>query len=208
MRTQISQILEIREKCASLRMGSVNSEHLVGDKIVPMQKHDNITLIGMPGAGKSTLGVVLAKKLGYRFVDTDLLIQESEDMLLSEILEARGTEGFIACENELLANLSCARHVIATGGSAVYGTDAVANLKSLGTVVFLDLSLDEISRRLSPDLLDRGVVIHQGSTLADLYAERHPLYVQAADLTVKLDGLSTLESVEKLTAELALYLQA
>ena len=189
-------------------MGSVNSEHLVGDKFVPMQKHDNITLIGMPGAGKSTLGVVLAKKLGYRFVDTDLLIQEGEGMLLSEILEARGTEGFIACENELLANLSCARHVIATGGSAVYGTDAVANLKSLGTVVFLDLSLDEISRRLSPDLLDRGVVIHQGSTLKDLYEERHPLYENAADLIVKLDGLSTLESVERLAAELASYLQA
>lgn len=137
-------------------MGSVNSGHLVGDKIVPMQKHDNITLIGMPGAGKSTLGVVLAKKLGYRFVDTDLLIQEGEGMLLSEILEARGTEGFIACENELLANLSCARHVIATGGSAVYGTDAVANLKSLGTVVFLDLSLDEISRRLSPTYSTAG----------------------------------------------------
>lgn len=189
-------------------MGSVNSEHLVGDKIVPMQKHDNITLIGMPGAGKSTLGVVLAKKLGYRFVDTDLLIQEGEGMLLSEILEARGTEGFIACENELLANLSCVRHVIATGGSAVYGADAVANLKSLGTVVFLDLSLDEISRRLSPDLLDRGVVIHQGSTLEDLYEERHPLYESAADLTVKLDGLSTLESVERLAAELASYLHA
>ncbi len=189
-------------------MGNVSSKHVVDDKIVSMQKHDNITLIGMPGAGKSTLGVVLAKKLGYRFVDTDLLIQEGEGMLLSEILEARGIEGFIACENELLANLSCARHVIATGGSAVYGTDAVANLKSLGAVVFLDLGLDEISRRLSPDLLDRGVVIHQGNTLADLYAERHPLYVQAADLTVKLDGLSTLESVEKLTAELASYLQA
>ena len=201
-------MLDIRWKRVSLRMSNVSSKHLVDDKIVPMQKHDNITLIGMPGAGKSTLGVVLAKKLGYRFVDTDLLIQEGEGMLLSEILEARGIEGFIACENELLANLSCARHVIATGGSAVYGTDAVANLKSLGTVVFLDLSLDEISRRLSPDLLDRGVVIHQGNTLADLYAERHPLYVQAADLTVKLDGLSTLESVEKLTAELASYLQA
>ncbi len=168
--------------------------------------NDNITLIGMPGAGKSTLGVVLAKKLGYRFVDTDLLIQESEGMLLSEILEQRGVEGFIACENELLANLSCARHVIATGGSAVYGGDAVANLRALGTVVFLDLGLDEITRRLQPDLLDRGVVIHQGSTLEDLYEERHPLYARAADLTVKLDGLSTLESVERLTAKLAPYL--
>lgn len=169
--------------------------------------NDNITLIGMPGAGKSTLGVVLAKKLGYRFVDTDLLIQESEGMLLSEILEQRGIDGFITCENDLLANLSCAHHIIATGGSAVYGSEAIANLHALGTIVFLDLSLDEITRRLQPDLLDRGVVIHQGSTLEDLYEERHPLYARAADLTVKLDGLSTLESVEKLTAELAPYLQ-
>lgn len=169
-------------------------------------ENDNITLIGMPGAGKSTLGIVLAKKLGYRFVDTDLLIQESEGMLLSEILEQRGVDGFIACENELLAGLSCARHVIATGGSAVYGPEAVANLQALGTVAFLDLSLDEITRRLQPDLLDRGVVIHEGSTLEDLYEERQPLYTQAADVTVKLDGLSTLESVERLAAALAPYL--
>lgn len=173
---------------------------------MPIATNDNITLIGMPGAGKSTLGVVLAKKLGYRFVDTDLLIQESEDMLLSEILEERGIEGFIACENKLLANLSCAHHIIATGGSAVYGSEAVANLHALGTIVFLDLSLDEITRRLQPDLLDRGVVIHRGSTLEDLYAERRPLYEKAADLIVTLDGLSTLESVEKLTAELAPYM--
>lgn len=171
-----------------------------------MATNDNITLIGMPGAGKSTLGVVLAKKLGYRFVDTDLLLQEGEGMLLSEILEQRGVEGFIACENALLAQLSCVHHVIATGGSAVYGPDAIANLRSLGTIVFLDLSLDEITRRLQPDLLDRGVVIHQGSTLEELYEERYPLYVKAADLTVTLDGLSTLESVERLAAELAPYL--
>lgn len=159
---------------------------------------DNITLIGMPGAGKSTLGVVLAKKLGYRFVDTDLLIQEAEGMLLSQILTERGIDGFVECENRILAGLDCTHHVIATGGSAVYGNEAVRNLRALGTVVFLDLSLDTIRGRLRQDLLDRGVVIHEGSTLEDLYNERQPLYLQAADIVVKLDGLSTLESIEKL----------
>lgn len=165
----------------------------------------NITLIGMPGAGKSTLGVVLAKKLGYRFVDTDLLIQEQEGLLLSQILEERGVEGFIDCENNLLADLDCERHIIATGGSAVYGKEAVANLKTLGPLVFLDLSLDQIRDRLHQDLLDRGVVIHEGSTLADLYEERRPLYLEAADLIVDLNGLSTLESVQKLVGALKEY---
>lgn len=165
-------------------------------------KKNNITLIGMPGAGKSTLGVVLAKKLGYRFVDTDLLIQEGEGMLLPEIIKNRGIEGFIDCENALLAGLQCEHHIIATGGSAVYGSEAVANLKTLGTIVFLDLSLEELRRRLRQDLLDRGVIIREGNTLEDLYNERRPLYERAADIAVELDGLSTLESVEKITSEL------
>lgn len=167
-----------------------------------MQDKNNITLIGMPGAGKSTLGVVLAKKLGKRFVDTDLLIQEQEGMLLSQILEEHGIDGFIDCENAMLARLDCENHIIATGGSAVYGSEAVENLRSLGTIVFLDLGLDTIKSRLQPNLIDRGVVIHQGSTLDDLYEERHPLYEKAADVTVSLDGLSTLESVQKLVAAL------
>lgn len=172
-----------------------------------MTRRDNITLIGMPGAGKSTLGVVLAKKLGCRFVDTDLLIQEAHGQLLSQILEERGVDGFIACENEILAGLDCDHHVIATGGSAVYGGEAVSNLHGLGTVVFLDLSLGEIQKRLQSDLLDRGVVIHEGSTLADLYDERRPLYLEAADLVVELDGCSTRESVERLAAALDAYRQ-
>ena len=122
-------------------------------------KHKNITLIGMPGAGKSTLGVVLAKKIGYRFVDTDLLIQEGEGLLLSEIIEQRGVDGFIECENALLAGLQCERHIIATGGSAVYGTEAVNNLRALGHIVFIDVSLETLKSRLRRNLLDRGVVI-------------------------------------------------
>ena len=161
-------------------------------------KHKNIMLIGMPGAGKSTLGVVLAKKIGYRFVDTDLLIQEGEGLLLSEIIEQRGVDGFIECENALLAGLQCERHIIATGGSAVYGTEAVNNLRALGHIVFIDVSLETLKSRLRRNLLDRGVVIKNGRTLEDLYNERYPLYKAAADMSVQTDGLSTLEAVEVL----------
>ena len=159
---------------------------------------DNITLIGMPGAGKSTLGVVLAKRLGMRFVDTDLLLQEGEGCLLSELIEARGVEGFIETENRLLSGLRCERHVIATGGSAVYGQQAMENLKALGRVVFIDISLEELHHRLHQDLLQRGVVARTGGTIEDVYRERLPLYRRYADITVKTDGLSTLQAIEKL----------
>lgn len=157
---------------------------------------DNITLIGMPGAGKSTLGVVLAKKLGYRFVDTDLLLQEGSGMLLSQLIEQRGVDGFVAAENELLAGLQCEHHIIATGGSAVYSEQGMENLKALGLVLFIDIGIDELHRRLHQDLLDRGVVVRQGSTIEDLYQERLPLYRGYADITVKTDGLSTRKAVE------------
>lgn len=169
-----------------------------------MNTRDNITLIGMPGAGKSTLGVVLAKKLGYRFVDTDLLLQEGSGLLLSEIISRRGVEGFVAYENKTIAGLRCAHHVIATGGSAVYGEDAMANLKSLGRVVFIDIGMAELHKRLHQDLLDRGVVIRRGSTLQDLYDERRPLYQRYADITIKTDGMSTLGAVELLASSLSL----
>ena len=164
-----------------------------------METNTNITLIGMPSAGKSTLGVVLAKRLGYHFVDTDLLIQEGAGMLLSEIIAQRGLEGFKAYENEILGGLQCERHVIATGGSAVYGQKAMANLASMGRVVFIDITLEEMSRRLGPDLAARGVVINEGMTLADLYEERHALYERYADLVIDTSGLSTREAVEALS---------
>ena len=165
-------------------------------------QHDNITLIGMPGAGKSTLGVVLAKKLGFRFCDTDLIIQEGTDKLLSELIAERGIEGFIELENKLVAGLQCEHHIIATGGSVVYGEDAMNNLRSLGRIVFIDIGLDELRTRLRKDLMERGVVIRQGSTLEDLYTERHTLYERYADIVVNTDGLSTLESIEALVAAL------
>ena len=163
----------------------------------------NITLIGMPGAGKSTLGVVLAKKLGYSFVDTDLLLQEGTGKLLSEILTEEGVEGFIQQENALLAGLECQRHVIATGGSAVYSEDGMRHLKSLGTVLFIEVELEELLKRLSPDLLERGVVMRgNNTTIGQLYDERMPLYRRYADITVNTTGLPMLASIEKLYAAL------
>lgn len=181
-------------------MGDMNKVH---DRKRP-RAADNITLIGMPGAGKSTLGVVLAKKLGYRFVDTDLLLQEGTGQLLSEIIEECGVEGFVDIENRTIAGLDCEHHVIATGGSAVYGEGAMANLKSLGRVVFIDIGMEELRKRLHQDLLDRGVVIRKGNTLQDLYDERRPLYQRYADITIQTDGMSTLDAVELLASSLSL----
>lgn len=161
-------------------------------------KRRNITLIGMPGAGKSTLGVVLAKKLGYSFVDTDLVLQEQTGKLLSEILTESGVEGFIRQENAMLAGLDYDHHIIATGGSAVYSEDGMRNLENISRIVYIRVSLDELRGRLNMDLLDRGVVIRHGSTLDDLYAERTPLYEAYADDTVTTTGLTTVESIARL----------
>lgn len=184
-------------------MERMNTETLAVTPAGSKPASDNITLIGMPGAGKSTLGVVLAKRLGYRFVDTDLLLQEGTDMLLSDLIERRGIEGFIEEENKLLAGLRCSHHVIATGGSAVYSEQGMENLEKLGRIVFIDIDMTELPKRLHTDLFTRGVVIRSGSTLQDLYDERRPLYQKYADITVNTVGLSTLEAVELLSDAIA-----
>ena len=184
-------------------MERMNTETLAVTPAGSKPASDNITLIGMPGAGKSTLGVVLAKRLGYRFVDTDLLLQEGTGMLLSDLIERRGIEGFIEEENKLLAGLRCSHHVIATGGSAVYSEQGMENLKKLGRVVFIDIDMTELPKRLHTDLFTRGVVIRSGSTLQNLYDERRPLYQKYADITVNTVGLSTLEAVELLSDAIA-----
>lgn len=144
---------------------------------------DNIVLIGMPGVGKSTIGVVLAKVLGYQFVDADLLIQEAEGKLLSELIEENGTDGFIEIENRVNSQIQTHRSVIATGGSVVYGKEAMEHLKSIGTVVYLKQNLRVLQRRLR-NLKGRGVVLKEGQTLVDLYKERTVLYEKYADITV------------------------
>ena len=150
---------------------------------------NNITLIGMPGVGKSTVGVVLAKVLGYRFIDSDLVIQEKTGKLLSEIIAEKGTEGFLEVENEINAGIICEKSVIATGGSAVYCKDAMAHLKDISAVVYLKLPYEKVEKRLG-NLKDRGVALKEGQTLKDLYEERCPLYEKYADVIIEADATS------------------
>ena len=144
----------------------------------------NIILIGMPASGKSTAGVLLAKTVGYGFIDTDLLIQNEQKSLLCDIIAAKGAEEFIKIEETVLSDLWAERCVVATGGSAVYGERAMRHLKEIGTVVYLKLGEKTIEKRLKNIVL-RGVVMRRsGETVADLYAERVPLYEKYADITV------------------------
>ena len=144
---------------------------------------DNITLIGMPGSGKSTVGVLLAKALGYDFLDTDLLIQQREGLLLQDILDRRGLEAFLDAEEGAVRSVSCRRTVIAPGGSAVCREGAIGHLKALGPVVYLQVPMDELSRRIT-NLSTRGIAMEPGQTLADVMAYRAPLYRKYADLVV------------------------
>ena len=143
----------------------------------------NIILIGMPGAGKSTIGVVLAKNLGFQFLDSDLCIQEKEDRLLHEIISSEGIEGFLEIENRVNASITMKHCVIATGGSAVYGKEAMTHFKQDGIIIYLKLSFISIEERLG-DLNKRGVVLKDGQTLKSLYDERIPLYEKYADITI------------------------
>ena len=166
-------------------------------------KKDNIVLIGMPGVGKSTAGVILAKVLGYEFVDADLVIQKEEGKLLKEIIEEVGTDGFIAVENRVNSSLEVDHSIIATGGSVVYGKEAMEHLKSIGTVVYLKQNLRVLQRRLR-NLKGRGVVLKEGQTLADLYKERTVLYEKYADITVdqyKQTIQQTLKAVQEALKE-------
>ncbi len=162
-------------------------------------KKSNIILIGMPGAGKSTVGVVLAKKLGYSFVDADLVIQSWEGKLLHEIIEERGVEGFWMLEEAVGESIEAERTVIATGGSAVYGESAMKHYRQIGTVVYLSLPLADIRERLG-DLAQRGVTLKEGQDLDALYAERLPLYERYADITVDCGEMPLRKIVERIAA--------
>lgn len=155
---------------------------------------NNIILIGMPGAGKSTVGVVLAKNLGYSFIDSDLLIQGQQGMLLYEIIEKYGLDGFIQIENQVNASIQAKSSVIATGGSAIYGEEAMEHLKSIGTMIYLALPYEELEDRLG-DLNKRGVSIKKEQTLASLYEERVPLYEKYADITINCHKKQIRETV-------------
>lgn len=162
---------------------------------------DNVILIGMPGVGKSTLGVLLAKALGYRFLDTDLVLQAQEGRLLREIIAAEGIDGFLALEGRVCGSLQADRSVIATGGSVVYSPEAMAHLRSMGTVVYLKLGYNALARRLG-SLKKRGVILRPGQTLKTLYQERTPLYAQYAHLTVDCGGQDVEQSVALILQQL------
>ncbi len=155
---------------------------------------DNIVLIGMPSCGKSTIGVVLAKVLGYQFVDSDLVIQERTGLLLYEIIDSRGVDGFNRIENEINASLNYHKAVIATGGSVIYGKEAMEHLKSIGTVVYIELPISELRERIG-DFAQRGVSIRVGQSFGELYEERKPLYETYADIVVHAQHMSIREVV-------------
>lgn len=161
----------------------------------------NIILIGMPGAGKSTIGVLLAKALLLSFIDTDLVIQSKYGMSLCEIIEKDGTEAFLKTENNVIASCDFCGCVVATGGSAVYGKEAMAKLKENGTVVYLNLPVSELEKRLG-NIRTRGVAMKKGETIADLYEKRKPLYEKYADITVDCLGLTAEQCVEEIICKI------
>ncbi|MBQ8063761.1 MAG: shikimate kinase [Clostridia bacterium] len=162
---------------------------------------NNIILIGMPGCGKSTIGVLLAKNLAFRFLDSDLVIQERDGRRLQEIIDDLGPEKFSAYEDSVNASLDPHNTVVATGGSAVYGKNAMEHFNDIGTVVYLRTSFEEITRRIK-DFNTRGLVIPEGKTFEDVYRERVPLYERYADITVDTDEKDLWDVVEEITEQL------
>lgn len=161
----------------------------------------NFVLIGMPACGKSTIGVVLAKTAGMNFIDTDLLIQQREKMILQDILDARGSEAFLEIEEAVLCGISDENVVISTGGSAVYSEAAMTHLKETGKIIYLSLPLEEIKARLN-NIKTRGIAMEAGQTLEDLYEKRIPLYKKYADITIAAEGLSVEECIEEILVQI------
>lgn len=161
----------------------------------------NIVLIGMPGSGKSTVGIVLAKLLGKNFIDTDVLIQMQQGRPLQEIVDKSGYLALRAIEEKVLLGLNIGNHVIATGGSAVYSHFAMGHLKAGGTVVFLNVDLDRLKTRVR-DFSTRGLAKRPDQTVDDLFAERCVLYRKYADIIVDCGGLAHEEVCEKIIQKL------
>ena len=164
-------------------------------------RKDNIVLIGMPASGKSTAGVILAKVLGKKFIDTDLVIQEREKALLSEIIKDKGVAGFMKTEEEAILSVDVKNTVIATGGSAVYGEKAMEHLKENGTVVYLKVEKDELFKRLT-NIKERGVVLREGETIEDMFDSRSVIYEKYADIIIEERDSTIEETIRKIQNEL------
>ncbi len=160
---------------------------------------DNLTLIGMPGSGKSSVGVVLAKVLGYDFLDADLLIQSRQGAKLQDLLDAHGTEAFLDMEQDAICSIACRKTVIAPGGSCVLRQGSMEHLKDLGPVLYLRLDFPSLERRIT-NLASRGITFAPGQGLKDVYDQRVPLYERWADLTVDVGGQSLSETLQAVLA--------
>ena len=167
-----------------------------------MKRNRSVVLIGMPGAGKSTLGVLMAKELALDFVDTDVLIQLREGKTLQDIMNESDYLNLRRIEGEVIAAADLPKHVIATGGSAVYSAEGMQNLKRFGPIVFLDCSAEELRRRIH-NYESRGIAKAPGQSFAELFAERQALYRQYADITVECDGRDLQRVLEQVLQELA-----
>jgi len=167
-------------------------------------ENKNIVLVGMPAVGKSTVGVLLAKRLGRYFLDTDVFIQAVAGRTLQQIIDTDGLENFCRLEAEHILGIDRTNCVIATGGSAVYSEDAMNHLKETGQIVYLNLPLDMIKKRLT-DLNVRGVVISEGKTLDDLYKQRTSLYKKWADITIDCRNLTHEQVIEKIIKDLEVF---
>ena len=163
----------------------------------------NIVLIGMPAVGKSTVGVLLAKRVGKAFLDTDIYIQMQDGRRLQDILDHEGIPGFCALEERCVLAIACEAHVIATGGSVVYSEPAMAHLQADGIVVFMDLGAEELEQRLA-DIDARGVIRMPDQSIAALYRERHPLYTQYSDIIIDCEGLTPDQTVNTIIQQLQL----
>lgn len=158
---------------------------------------NNIILIGMPGAGKSTIGVLLAKAMNYGFLDTDITIQKENGQKLYEIIQEKGLDKFLEIENEILSKVEVENTVVATGGSAIFGKEAMEHLRKIGHVVYIKLSCGEIKKRVN-NIKTRGIAMKEGKTMEDVYRERVPLYEKYADIIVDAEAATIEEAVEKI----------
>ena len=155
----------------------------------------NITLIGMPGVGKSTIGVILAKIIGYEFIDSDIVIQKQEGKLLKDIIAQAGSDGFLQIENRIHKDMCPSHAIISPGGSICYCREGLEHLRDISTVVYLKLNYEELAHRLG-NLTARGVVLKDGQTLLDLYQERTPLYEKYDHVVINETGLQVEETLQ------------